>query len=73
MADKDKKEDKAEPETAEAMTAAVQDEEGTAEIVKTKKGEVGRGGLRTTDPAFADGAMEVESYSNMPRKDDGKK
>lgn len=27
------------------------------------------GGVQTTDPSFADGAQEVDSYSNKPREE----
>lgn len=28
-----------------------------------------KGGVQTTDPSFADGAQEVESYSNQPHSE----
>jgi len=40
---------------------------------ETTQVEVRDGGLGTTDPGLANNAQEVESYSNMPRKDADKK
>lgn len=35
--------------------------------------ELKTGGIRSTDPAFADGAMEVDSKSNQPHPDKDEK
>lgn len=45
-------------------------EETEQEPVVVEESEDIPGGLQTTDPAFKDGAMELESYSNMPRKEE---
>ena len=66
MADKTKDIEEEEATSAEEIQAEVIEEMGG--VVVTDKKEVGRGGLRTIDPSFANGAQEVETFSNQPKK-----